>query len=106
MLSASQTPTTDARKARSRRRGASPPPQFDPMNDRYVRSFSNSRGLDLDTNQLRISAYVLAKSTSVTHDLAVLNPRAISPSSPTWEETRDVPSVSSASTWVARTQRS
>ena len=48
------------------------------MNDRYVRSFSNSRGDDLDTNQLScIRLYVLAKSAGVTYDLAVLNPRAI-----------------------------
>ena len=77
------------------------------MNDRYVRSFSNSRGLDLDTNQLRISAYVLAKSAGITHDLAVLKPRAIvavvTDLGSEAEETRDVPSVSSAS---ARTRRS
>jgi|GraSoiStandDraft_47_1057283.scaffolds.fasta_scaffold62581_3 hypothetical protein len=77
------------------------------MNDRYVRSLSNSRGIDLDTNQLRISAYVLAKSAGITHDLAVLKPRAIvavvTDLGSEAEETRDVPSVSSAS---ARTRRS
>src|SRR5947209_14527197 len=41
MLSASQAPT-DGWRVRSGRRGASPPPKFDPTKDRYVRFFSST----------------------------------------------------------------
>src|SRR3954464_10750874 len=51
----SQTPT-DGWRVRSGRRGASPPPKFDPTKDRYVRIFSSTPLISSSMISIRVSS--------------------------------------------------